>query len=63
VGVGPFVANSLRKDNVVERVHYSRRYGWHCGIRAYGHRHKEACQQTRDSQRRLFGAGGRPAEN
>ena len=63
VGVGPFVADSLLEKSVVEPVHYSRRYGWHCGIWAYGHRHKEAYQQTRDWQRRLFGAGGRPAEN
>lgn len=32
VGVGPFVADSLLEKSVVEPVHYSRRYGWHCGI-------------------------------
>jgi hypothetical protein len=59
---------------VVQPVHYSRLYGWHCGMRNYDHRHKKTCQWSRggywgDSEgyrawrRRSFGAGGRPLEN
>jgi hypothetical protein len=57
---------------VVRPVHYSRLYGWHCGMRT--HRHKKTCGWSRggywgDSEeyqawrRRSFGAGGRPVEN
>ena len=74
VGVAPSVADSLQ--GVVEPVHYSRRYGWHCGMwKSYGHEHKESCHRAggywgdREEgrygawRRRLFGAGGRPVEN
>ena len=77
VGVGPFVADSLLPESLVEPVHYSRRYGWHCGMRNYDHEHRETCQRMRERgywgssegsqygawRRRLFGAGGRPVEN
>ena len=50
------------------------RYGWHCGMRNYGHEHRENCHEggywgdTEGSRygawrRRPFGAGGRPVEN
>ena len=68
--IGLAVANSA----IVQPVHYSKLYGWHCGMRNYDHRHKETCQWSRggywdDSEeyrawrRRSFGAGGRPLEN
>jgi hypothetical protein len=74
VGVAPSVGDSLLLESVVEPVHYSRRYGWHCGMRNYGHEHSEACQPRREDhywggtdgsrygawRRRLFGAGGTP---
>ena len=73
VGVGSIVANSLVDKGVIELVHFSRRYGWHCGMRKYGHDHREACQRQREGgywsdddgawKRRPFGAGGRPVEN
>ncbi len=70
VGVGP--SHSLLDKGVIEAVHYGR-YGWHCGMRNYGHEHRETCQRTRGGgywgnsdgawRRRPFGAGGRPVEN
>ena len=77
LGVGPSVAAGGRDKGVVEPVHYSGRYGWHCGMRNYGHEHRDACQCRREGgywsdsdrsrygawQRRLFGAGGRPVES
>jgi len=48
VGVAPSVGDSLLLESVVEPVHYSRRYGWHCGMRNYGHEHSEACQPRRE---------------
>jgi hypothetical protein len=48
VGVRPSIADSLLPESVVEPVHYSRRYGWHCGMRNYGHEHREACQRRRE---------------
>lgn len=63
----------LSTDAVVQPAHYSRLYGWHCGMRNYDHRHKKACQRSRGgyggdgedraSRRRSFGVGGRPLEN
>jgi hypothetical protein len=71
VGVGP--AHSLLDKGVIGPVHYSRRYGWHCGMRNYGHEHTGTCRRTREGgywgdsdgvwRRRPFGAGGRPVEN
>jgi hypothetical protein len=66
---GPFMGNSPLDRDVVEPVHYSRRYGWHCGkSKVYGHEHREVCQRTREGadwswRRRWFGVGGRPVEN
>ena len=71
--LGAPVVDSLRPESVVEPVHYSSIYGYHCGMRNYPHTHKEECQQTREGRqsreegsklrRRGFGAGGRPVEN
>ena len=48
VGVGASVADSLLDKGVIEPVHYSRRFGWHCGMwRSYGHEHKESCHRAR----------------
>ena len=75
VGVGASVADSVLGEGVIEPVHYSRRYGWHCGMwKPYGHEHKESCHRARGfwgnseegrygAWRRRFGAGGRPVEN
>ena len=41
--VGP--SDSLLDKAVIEPVHYSRRYGWHCGMRNYGHEHRENCHE------------------
>ena len=72
-GSGPSVFDSLVEKGIIEFVHYSRRYGWHCGMRKYGHDHREACQRQREGgywsdddgawKRRPFGGGGRPVEN
>jgi len=71
VGVRP--SDGLLDRGEIEPVHYSRRYGWHCGMRNYGHEHRETCQRRREGgysghsdgawRRRPFGAGGRPVEN
>ena len=43
-GSGAAVAVSVLDQGIVEPVHYSKRYGWHCGMyERYGHGHKEAC--------------------
>jgi hypothetical protein len=77
VAVGRSVADAGRDKGFVEHVHYSRRYGWHCGMRNYGYEHRKTCQWTREGgywggseesrygawRRRLFGVGGRPVEN
>ena len=77
VAVGLSVTDSLGDTGVVEPVHYSRRYGWHYGMRNYSQEHRDTCQRTREDgywgggevnlcgalRRRLFGAGGRPVEN
>ena len=75
VGVGAGVADSLLDKGIIEPVHYSRRYGWHCGMwKALGHEHKESCHRAGSYWghseegrygvwRRRFGAGGRPVEN
>jgi hypothetical protein len=77
VGVGSVVADSLVDKGVIELVHFSRRYGWHCGMRKYDHEHRETCQRTREHRywgdsegsryggwrRRSFGPGGRAIEN
>ena len=72
-GSGPSVFDSLVEKGIIEFVHYSRRYGWHCGMwKPYGHKHKEGCHRasgyhSEEGQygawRRRFGAGGRPVEN
>src|SRR5262245_11579302 len=64
----------LSIGHVVQPVHYSRLYGWHCGMRTYDHKYKKTCQWWRGGywddgdeyrawRRRSFGAGGRPLEN
>ena len=73
VGVEAPVADSFLDKGVVEPVHYSKRYGWHCGMwKPYGHKHKESCHRASGyhseegrygAWRRRFGAGGRPVEN
>lgn len=75
VGDGPSVADSSLDKGVIELVHHSKRYGWHCGMsKSYDHEHKESCRRERghwgDSEesrygawRPRFGAGGRPVEN
>jgi hypothetical protein len=72
VVIGPSVADSLVDEGMTELVHYSRRYGWHCGMRNYNHEHRETCRRAREGgyserngawRRRPFGAGGRPVEN
>jgi hypothetical protein len=67
IRVAPSVADSIRPESVIEPMHYSSQYGYHCGMRNYPHEHREACQRTREGgypgRRRGFGAGGRPVEN
>jgi hypothetical protein len=65
----PSVVDSLRPESVLEPVHYSSQYGYHCGMKNYPHEHKAECapqmrQEGRyQGRRRGFGAGGRPVEN
>jgi len=42
-GVGP--SDSQLDKGVIEPVHYGKRYGWHCGMRNYGHEHRENCHE------------------
>ena len=52
----PAVADLL-DQGIVESVHYSRRYGWHCGMwERYGHGHPEYCYR-RGAYPRGWGGG------
>jgi hypothetical protein len=47
IGV-PLGVNKALDKNGVQQIHYSRRYGWHCGMwERYGHGHREACWRMR----------------
>ena len=46
VEIGSSVAESLIDKGFIEPVHYSSRYGWHCGMRNYGHEHRKSCQRA-----------------
>lgn len=40
--------SALAEHSSVVPVHYSQRYGWHCGMwERYGHSHKEICWRMR----------------
>jgi len=32
-----------RDGGLLKPVHYSHRWGWHCGRRGFGHHHRERC--------------------
>ena len=55
--LGRDVADNVLDQNIVDPVHYSRRYGWHCGMwERYGHGHREICWRMRHGG--YWGGGG-----
>jgi hypothetical protein len=49
--------SALAEHSSVVPVHYSQRYGWHCGMwERYGHSHKEICWRMRHGG--YWGGGG-----
>jgi hypothetical protein len=42
-GLTPSIADALIAGGMFEPVHYSGRWGWHCGMGRFGHSHPNRC--------------------